>query len=106
MHQKHPRVISRESPHRARVRIHHNGIPTYGDIPHSLRPIPHGCIGRRAVDDLELMAVHVPRVRTRVEIIDYYFDAVCVSERGEWGREGRGACICPYFTTKGFVADP
>jgi hypothetical protein len=78
MHQKHPRVISRESPHRTRVRIHHNGIPTYGDIPHCLRPIPHGCIGRRAVDDLELVAVHVPRVRTRVEIIDYYFDAVCV----------------------------
>jgi hypothetical protein len=31
---------------------------------------------------------------------------MCVSERGEWEREGRGACICPYSTTKGLVADP
>lgn len=76
MNQKHARIISGESPHRARVRIHHNGIPSYGDITHSLCSIPHWCICRRAVDDLELVAVHVPRVGTRVEIIDDYFDAV------------------------------
>jgi hypothetical protein len=92
MDQKHPRVISRESPHRARIRIHHNGIPTHGDIPHSLRPIPHGCIGRRAVDDLELVAVHVPWVRARVAIIDYYFDAVCVLAKEASGR-GKGGVL-------------
>jgi hypothetical protein len=93
MHQKHPRIISRESPHRARVRIHHNGIPTHGDIPYSLRPIPHGCVGRRAVDDLELVPVHVPRVGTRVEIIDYYFDAVVCALAKEASGRGKGGVL-------------
>jgi hypothetical protein len=90
MHQKHPRIISCESPHRTRIRIHHDGIPTHGDVPHSLCPIPHWCIGRRAVDDLELVAVHMPRVGTRVKIIDYYFDAVCALAKEASGRGKRG----------------
>jgi hypothetical protein len=76
MHQKHPRIISSKSPHRTRVRIHHNGIPAHGNGTHRLCPIPHGCVLWRAVDDLELVAVHVPWVGTRVEIIDHHFDAI------------------------------
>jgi hypothetical protein len=83
MYQKHPRIISRKSPHRTRIRIHHNRIPPHRNIPYSLCPIPHWRVGWRAVDDLELVAVHVPWVGTRVEIIDYYFDTIIYTLVGE-----------------------
>ena len=87
MYQKHPRIISREAPHRTRIRINHNRVPAHGDIIHNLCAVPHRCVSWGAVDDLELVAVHVPRVGARVEIIDYHFDAVLMLVKEE-RREG------------------
>jgi hypothetical protein len=98
MHQKHPRIISSESPHRTRVRIHHDGIPAHGNGTYRLCPIPHGCVLWRAVDDLELVAVHVPWVGTCVKIIDYYFDAVRVLlVAGEERREREGVHLSVFY---------
>lgn len=41
-----------------------------------LGTVPHWGVGGAAVDDLELVAVHVPWVAASIEVIDYNFDAV------------------------------
>lgn len=76
MNKIYPRVIGLEAPYGRGVGIDYYDVPANRDLGNSLCTIPHWCVGIAAVDDLELVAVHMPRVPTTVEIIDHNFDTL------------------------------
>ena len=75
MDQVYSRVGSLEPPYRRSIGIYHNYIPPHRDLRYRLAAIPHGCVCVAAIDDLELVAVHVPWMGAGVIVVNNYFNA-------------------------------
>jgi hypothetical protein len=69
-------VISLEAPDGGGVGVDHYDVSADWNLGYFLRTIPHRSVCISAIHDLELVAVHVPRMTATVEIIDYYFYTV------------------------------
>lgn len=100
MKKPNPRVIRLEPQHHITVRIHHKRVPAHRYGGESfVHDIVSG-VGLRAHDGLEVVAVEMEGVFTRVFIVDDYFDGLAfledegvgvgaVDERGHSGCGGR-----------------
>ena len=73
MNEKDSRVISLEAPDGGGVGVDEYDVPANRNLGNFLGSIPYGRVYVSAIDDLELVAVHVPRVTACVEIVDHYF---------------------------------
>jgi len=78
MNKEHAWIIGLEAPDGRRVGIDEDGVAAYGYLRKGLCAIIHGLVGGTSVDDLELVAMHVPRMAAGIEVIDHYFNNVIV----------------------------
>jgi hypothetical protein len=69
-----------EAPDDRGIGIDEYNVSTNGHCGYRLLAVPHGRVGLASVDDLELVAMHVPWMAAGVEIVDHNFDADRVSE--------------------------
>lgn len=76
MNQKHSRVVGLETPDDRRIGVDKHDVSPNGDCGYSLRAVPHRRVCVSSVDDLELMAVHVPRVASGVEVVDHNLNTI------------------------------
>ena len=76
MDQKHSRVVSLETPDSRGVGVNENDISTNWHSGCGLCAVPHRRICVSSEDDLELVAVHVPRVAAGVEVVDHDLNTV------------------------------
>jgi hypothetical protein len=76
MNKEHAWIIGLEAPDGRRVGIDEDGVAAYGYSRKGLCAIIHGLIGGTSVDDLELVAMHVPRMAAGIEVIDHYFNTL------------------------------
>jgi len=74
MDQEDPRIVSFEAPDCGRICVDQHDIPTDGNLGQFLRAVPHNRVCIAMVYNLKLMTVHVPRVASGIEIVDYDFD--------------------------------
>jgi hypothetical protein len=69
-------IIGLEAPDGRRIGIDKDGVAAYGHLRKGLCAIIHGRVGGTSVDDLELVAMHVPGMAAGIEVIDNYFNAL------------------------------
>ena len=76
MNQKHSRVVGLETPDSRGVCVNENDISASWHRGYGLCAVPHRCVGISSEDDLELVAVHVPRVAASVEVVDHDLNTI------------------------------
>lgn len=69
-------IVGLKPPDSRRVGIDKDDVAAYRHLRKLLRAVPHGRVSGTPIDDLELVAMHVPRVTTSIEVIDYDFNTI------------------------------
>jgi hypothetical protein len=76
MNQKHSRVVGLETPDNRGVSVDEHGVSANWHWGYGLCAVPHRGICVSSVNNLELVAMHVPRVAAGVEIVDHDLNTI------------------------------